>query len=89
MKKDLSIISNSIIHSEKKRKNKEKEINSRVITKQFKFIIYQIDKDNIINSTYILYIFNYYFYIKRNLKKSVPKNKLLIVMKKSAKLKRI
>jgi len=30
MKKDLSIISNSIIHSEKKRKNKEKEINSRV-----------------------------------------------------------
>jgi len=30
MKKDLSIISNSIIQSEKKRKNKDKEINSRV-----------------------------------------------------------
>ncbi|ORX45611.1 hypothetical protein BCR36DRAFT_585625 [Piromyces finnis] len=29
IKKDLSIISNSIIHSEKKRKNKEKEINSK------------------------------------------------------------
>ncbi|ORY83359.1 cohesin complex subunit psm1 [Neocallimastix californiae] len=33
MKKDLSIISNSIIHSEKKRKNKEKEINSRKLEK--------------------------------------------------------
>jgi len=33
MKKDLSIISNSIIQSEKKRKNKDKEINSRKLEK--------------------------------------------------------
>jgi len=33
MKKDLSVISNSIIHSEKKKKNKEKEINSRKLEK--------------------------------------------------------